>query len=95
MDMVLTSRDIWHILQQELGSKYTIDPIDPNLQFRLHVTFVYPPIPIRDFDWQVSSVEFDGADDAGHSEHQVIGTGKTRDDAINSFVIQLWEREYV
>lgn len=45
---------------------------------------VYPPIPIRSFDWSAVTDDYDGAPDSGN-RHQ-IGTGATRGEAIKDLV---------
>ena len=35
---------------------------------------VYPPIPIRFYDWCARTDDYDGADD---SMHQLVGSGRT------------------
>ena len=40
--------------------------------------FVYPPIPIRDYDW---CAYYDGEEEAGH-----YGYGSTEEEAIKDFI---------
>lgn len=50
--------------------------------------FVYPPIPIRDFDWSaVDGDTYDGAPDSGN-RHQV-GCGRTEKEAIADLLLIL------
>jgi len=41
---------------------------------KIETHFVYPPIPIRCCDWQVTFDHFDGAEDSGW---QCVGSGET------------------
>jgi hypothetical protein len=45
---------------------------------RIRTEFVYPPIPIRNFDWQAVYDDYDGAEDS----HCPIGHGRTEADAV-------------
>ena len=45
----------------------------------------YPPIPIRDFDWSAIREDYDKGD--------LIGTGKTEQDAINNLKEQEAEQD--
>jgi hypothetical protein len=57
---------------------------------QLRLTHVFPPIPIRSFDWAAyDDNRFDGADDAGA---QMVGTGATITEAITDFAEQLSEK---
>lgn len=50
---------------------------------RIRTDFIYPPIPIRDFDWQaVDSDTYDG-------EGCPIGFGKTEQEAIDDLLMQI------
>lgn len=52
---------------------------------------VYPPIPIRQFDWMAyDDNTYDGAPDAGH---QIVGSGATEAEAIRDFQEQ-WDEEH-
>lgn len=51
---------------------------------RIRTTFVYPPIPIRDFDW--SAVDDETYDGPGC----IIGTGRTEQAAV----MDLYEQTY-
>ena len=53
---------------------------------RIRTEFVYPPIPIRQFDW--SAVDDDTYDGPGSA----IGTGPTERAAIEDLMEQLLER---
>jgi len=60
------------------------------LNFRgnfLHVNYVHPPVPIRDWDWQVTDDNYDGAPDAGWQCH---GEGRTEFLAVLDFY-ETWE----
>lgn len=58
---------------------------------KLVTVHVYPPIPIRDWDWCVyDSDVYDGAPDAGP---QMVGWGKTEDEAKADFREQWVLRE--
>ena len=39
---------------------------------RIHTTFVYPPIPIRSYDWQAICDEYEELAGNGASEQQAI-----------------------
>lgn len=57
-----------------------------------HVIFtdyVYPPIPIRDFDWAATDINYDGADDSNCP----VGRGPTEQAAITDLIDQLGEDE--
>lgn len=43
------------------------------------ISFDYPPIPCRDFDWSATHPDYDGAEDA--NDNRVVH-GRTRDDVI-------------
>lgn len=49
----------------------------------MRVDHVYPPIPIRSFDWCATLDEYDGAPDAGR---QCVGNGATRQEAIDALI---------
>jgi hypothetical protein len=50
---------------------------------KLVTVHVYPPIPIRDYDWcAYDSSTYDGAEDAGH---QTVGWGPTEEAAVLDF----------
>lgn len=60
----------------------------PNLHLDtpiIHTTFVYPPIPVRQFDWQAVTDDYDGADDS----HCPVGHGATEFEAINDLLEQI------
>lgn len=46
---------------------------------KIVTSFVYPPIPIRSFDWSAVFDDYDGAPDAGW---QPQGSGPTEEAAI-------------
>lgn len=45
-------------------------------------TFIYPPIPVRSFDWNIHLEDYDGAPDAGW---QPTGYGATEHEALIDF----------
>ena len=51
---------------------------------KIITSFDYPPIPIRDYDWSAIREDYDEGD--------LIGTGRTEQDAINDLVFQENER---
>ncbi|MGN7160853.1 hypothetical protein [Sphingomonas sp. SAFR-052] len=53
------------------------------------ISFDYPPIPCRDFDWSATHPDYDGADDANDNR---IVHGRTRDDVIAA--IDAWFEEH-
>ncbi len=48
----------------------------------LHTSYDFPPISIRTMDWSCVDDNYDGAPDAGY---QIIGTGKTEQEAIDNW----------
>lgn len=53
---------------------------------KIVTSFVYPPIPWRNFDWCATFDDYDGAPDAGP---QWMGTGETEQEAINDLIQQV------
>lgn len=51
---------------------------------KVHTDFVYPPIPLRDFDWSAVFDDYDGAEDANCP----IGRGPTEQAAIADLLDQ-------
>ena len=51
---------------------------------KIITNYDYPPIPIRDYDWSAIREDYDEGD--------LIGTGRTEQDAINDLVCQENER---
>ena len=51
--------------------------------------YVYPPIPVRQFDWSAVTDDYDGAEDS----HCPIGYGATEAEAIADLKQQLEDRE--
>lgn len=48
---------------------------------KIRTEFVYPPIPVRDFDWSaIDDDTYDGAEDSGTRGQ--IGYGRTEAEAI-------------
>lgn len=55
---------------------------------KIRTTYVYPPIPIRCFDWSaIDDDTYDGAEDS----HCPIGTGATEQEAIDDLLRQIEE----
>jgi hypothetical protein len=54
------------------------------LRSRVVCDYIYPPIPVRDHDWQATLRDYDEGDP--------IGYGHTRDFAIEDLMSQLEER---
>ena len=52
------------------------------------ISYDYPPIPTRAFDWSATHPDYDGAEDANGNRHV---TGQTRDAVIAE--INLWHEE--
>lgn len=52
----------------------------------IRATFIYPPIPLRQFDW--SAID----DDTYDGEGCPIGYGATEDEAIADLLLQIEER---
>lgn len=51
---------------------------------KINTSFVYPPIPLREFDWAATYDDYDGAEDSGNRGE--IGYGRTEADAIADLV---------
>jgi hypothetical protein len=47
--------------------------------------FIYPPIPLRNYDWQANREDYD--------EDSLIGYGITEEDAINDLIKQEEEQD--
>jgi hypothetical protein len=47
----------------------------------IDASFIYPPIPIRDFDWQATLKDYEPGCPIGH--------GRTKQDAINDLLEQI------
>lgn len=62
--------------------------VDPSRYRGWLISFDYPPIPCRDFDWSATHPDYDGADDA--NDNRVVH-GRTRDAVIAE--INLWHEE--
>jgi hypothetical protein len=57
---------------------------------KIRTDFVYPPIPLRDFDWcAVDDDTYDGAPEC----RCPIGYGRTEEAAIADLIEQIAERE--
>jgi hypothetical protein len=56
----------------------------------IHTYFVYPPIPIRSFDWSATFDDYDGSPDAGY---QCCGEGETELQAVTALYDE-WEGWY-
>lgn len=56
-------------------------------EVKIKTEFVYPPIPLRQFDWCVYD------DDTYDGPGSVIGHGRTEQEAIDDFK-QSWEERY-
>jgi hypothetical protein len=54
------------------------------------VSHIYPPIPVRNFDWSAHLDGYDGAPDAGW---QPVGSGPTREAAIADLATQIEEHD--
>lgn len=54
---------------------------------KIRTSYVYPPIPIRDFDW--SAVD----DDTYDGEGCPIGFGRTEEDAIADLLAQIEDEQ--
>lgn len=54
--------------------------LNPRLLRKIHTSHVYPPIPVRSFDWQAI---FDG-----YEPGDSIGTGKTEQEAIDWLIAE-------
>ncbi len=48
----------------------------------IKTSFVYPPIPIRSFDWSAVTDDYDGAPDG----KGYVGSGATRGEAIKDLI---------
>ena len=58
---------------------------------KIVTTYVYPPIPIREFDWQA---HFDG-DEPNDNGSMLAGHGRTEQEAISDLIEQHSETEGV
>jgi hypothetical protein len=52
----------------------------------IRTEFVYPPIPMRQFDWRAV---FDG-----YEPGDVMGYGKTREEAIADLIVEAGDGDY-
>jgi hypothetical protein len=69
-----------------LADRLTLSIRAAKLGIKVRTHFVYPPIPIRNFDWSaVDDNTYDGAPDS----HCPVGYGCTEDAAIESLLDQL------
>ena len=60
-------------------------------RIKVRTEHVYPPIPVRDYDWSaIDDDSYDGAHDSA-TRHQ-IGYGRTEQAAINDLVQQISEQ---
>jgi hypothetical protein len=50
---------------------------------KIRTEHVYPPIPVRQFDWAAVLDDYDGAPDAGY---QPVGHGRTQAEAIADLI---------
>lgn len=50
------------------------------MTLQLEVNFIFPPIPIRNFDWSVTA--------AGYEPGMIIGYGRTIAQALDNYVEQ-------
>ena len=51
----------------------------------IRTTYIAPPIPIRNFDWQATLSDYDAGDPVGH--------GSTRDESIDDLLDQVPDDE--
>jgi hypothetical protein len=59
---------------------------------RIHTTHVYPPIPIRSFDWSAVDDNYDcDCDQDGFFSTSPIGYGATEQEAIADLIQQMEE----
>jgi len=49
---------------------------------RIHTTFVYPPIPLRQFDWAAIYAD----DEPNDNGNVAVGTGRTETEAIADLI---------
>jgi hypothetical protein len=57
---------------------------------KIRADFIYPPIPLRQFDWCAYDEDtYDGAPDS----HCPIGYGATEEEAVADLMEQIEERE--
>ena len=55
---------------------------------KIRTTYVYPPIPIREFDWSaIDEDTYDGAEDSGNRGQ--VGYGRTEQEAIADLMVIL------
>lgn len=55
-----------------------------NKMYKIITSYDYPPIPIRDYDWSAIREDYEPGD--------LVGTGRTEQDAIDDLVRQENER---
>jgi hypothetical protein len=72
------------IFEENIGVKFMATYKLPD-GTTLYTSFVYPSIPIRQFDWSCVDDNYDGAPDAGPQCH---GSGATEQEAINDYFEQ-------
>lgn len=70
-----------HMMDMALHKAGVIKP-------RIHTEHVYPPIPVRQFDWSAVTDDYDGADDSRHP----IGHGRTEIEAVQDLLEQINDR---
>lgn len=59
----------------------------------IHTEHVYPPIPVRSFDWSAVTADYDGGDvDYDTSSRDPIGRGATEELAVADLIEQIEER---
>lgn len=57
---------------------------------KINTEFVYPPIPIRNFDWCATFDDYDcDCDQDGYFSHDPVGYGRTKQDAIDDLLEQV------
>ena len=56
-----------------------------NISDRIVAEFINPPIPIRNYDWEACRDNYDEGD--------IIGYGKTKEEAINDLLTQEKEEQ--
>ena len=63
----------------------TFDTADRKVVYDIHLRFIYPPIPLRDFDWEATR--------SGYDQGDAIGRGRTPVAALADLLEQEAEAE--
>jgi hypothetical protein len=68
-------------------------PDDSGAAVKIITHFVYPPIPVRNMDWQAVTDNYDcDCDQDGYFSRDPMGHGATEQEAIADLMAQIEER---